>query len=109
MHLLQRRHEYLTDPERGINRTQVFVTQLVESDAYWRGEDALRTLRSRALCGPIAIRQVSKGALMTVMVRVSDEPLIEFGYSAPGGNEQFELEEIRRIMQAHGVRTTLTH
>ena len=109
MQYLERRHEYLADPERGINKTQVFVRQLVQPGTYWRGEYALRTLRTRALSGPISIRKVSNGEGMTVVLRASDMPFIEFGYSAPQGDEQGELKEIRRIMRAHGLRTTLQH
>jgi hypothetical protein len=94
MQVWERRHEYLADPEHAIKSSQVFVRQSVTAGSYWRGDDALNKLRLRALSEPIEIRKVSEGALMTVIVRAVNEPSIEFGYSAPRGNEQLDLQEI---------------
>jgi hypothetical protein len=110
--LLESRHDFLTDPEQDgpdgrARKTQVFVRQRVRPDVIWRSEDLLTTLRTRAKSAPIQIQAIFKGALMTVKVKVASEPNIEFGYSAPQGNQESDLGEIRRILRAHGVPTTL--
>ena len=106
---LERRYEYLRDPQYGVNRTRAYICQdNVPLGSYWRGDFTLRKLCTLALAGPVAIEEVLSDELMTVRIRVKELPGIEFGYSAPqAGCRRRELDELRRIMKANGVRTVL--
>jgi hypothetical protein len=93
--------EFLPHPNQGLKQSQVFI-KLWPTDEVTSIEEAMKYLRDRAP-RPVVLSPLPREGHLTVVVRGSQIPRIEFGRSVPSGNWQADFEEIANILKAHGV------
>lgn len=98
------RCEFLPDPVRGLNQSYVFI-KWWPTDEIGSTEDAMRYLRNRAPI-PVHLSPLQRDKNLTVVVRASENPRIEFGRSVPSGKWEDDFDEIVSVVKANGIEAT---
>ena len=96
--------EYLADPHRDMNRTEVYVRTQVTTDI-WSVEAALRYMREQ-LPHPLPLRKISADGL-TVVLEACAQPQIRIGRSVPRNNPTEDIQEILAVLESHGIHGEL--
>lgn len=86
---------------RGLNRSNVFM-KLWPTDEVRSSEDAMRYLRNKAPI-PLQLSPLPREKSLTVIVRASEFPRIEFGRSVPSGDYEADFDEIVGVLKANGI------
>jgi len=92
---------FLSDPVRQLNQSAVFI-KVWATVGVPDVKAAMHHLRNQAP-QPVLLVPLNRAKDLTVVVRASEDPCIEFGRSVPTGNWDADLQEIISVLKANGV------
>ncbi|PFH12389.1 hypothetical protein BCF11_4870 [Collimonas sp. PA-H2] len=91
---------YFPDSDRGLNKTEVFVSMPISQDIL-SVHEAVRYLRDN-FPSPLHLKMTSQKG-MTVKLKVIANPQFSFGRELPQENSQLDIDEILSVLTSNGL------
>ncbi|MDO8729425.1 MAG: hypothetical protein Q7K26_06150 [bacterium] len=101
-------YEYLSDSNRGLNKTQVFI-KLWKTSEISTVHSALKYLVDRQANDPNSdplVLHLTSERNRTVILEANQDPKIQFGKSVPNTDQGKDVSEILLVLSANGINAT---